>query len=225
MDSKRAAIYHFTNGLQRTSVCEKEIERLICFSNDMGYDTVDVFCDARTTREEHNALDNLFSKKELYSAIITKDYFHINKYTLQVFNILKELNLCGINLYTMNDRILEVQPSAPFDKPLTAATYYCHWQKHNDLSNVVLKNDILKTFIDTNTNWILLNQYHDEEPKGHAGNQLQLQRLLEKRTDYDIVLLHSMSSLHWRTHNFINTIDRLHLDIFSLQEGYIKYMR
>ncbi len=224
MESKQAAIYHFTNGIQRAYVCDNEVQRLKQFAHEKGFENLDVYCDIRTTSEEHEALDDLFAKRDQYSAIIAKDYFHINKYILQVANIIKELDQSEISIYTMNDKSISISNSAPISKPLKAVTYNCHWCRHPDSENVALKNDILRVFIESQTNWILIDQYNDEEQKGHAGKQPQLKRLIEEKNNYDIVLVHNLSSIHWRTHNLCETIELLKKDIYSLLEGYLQYM-
>ena len=42
---------------------------------------------------------------------------------------------------------------------------------------------------------------------------------------YDLLIVHNLNNLHWRTSNFCKIQEQLHFDIFSLQEGLIKFYR
>ncbi|MBO5628330.1 MAG: recombinase family protein [Aeriscardovia sp.] len=225
MDSERAAIYHFTNGIPKNAYCKNEIQKLVEYATSQGYEDVDTFCDIRTTSEEHEALDKLLENRNMYSAIIAKDYFHINKYILQALSIVNNLENSGITVLTMDNRPLHIEDTAPLKQPLRAVTYHCHWYRHKDILNVNLKNDILNCFAETQTNWSILEQYYDEEQKGHAGIQPELNRMIEKKDNFDIIIIHSLSSLHWRTHNFCEIQERLGKSIYSLQDGYLPFMR
>ena len=45
----------------------------------------------------------------------------------------------------------------------------------------------------------------------------------ELRDKYDILLVHNLNDIHWRTANFFRIREQLHMDIYSLQEGLLKY--
>ncbi|WP_026495414.1 recombinase family protein [Butyrivibrio sp. WCD3002] len=225
MTSKRAAIYHFTDGLRLKSICDNEIARIKEYAASKGYDDVDVFCDVRTSREEHEVLDELIQKRNQYSAVFARDYFHYNKYILKVKEMLRMFDEDDIHVYTKDDLPLSFSSNAPFSENLNVISYCCHWTKHSDPNDLKLKNDILRHFVKNETNWNLLTQISEEERKGHAGIQPGLSHLLEMKDSYHIILVDSISSIHWRTHNFCEKRGLLEKDIFSLREGFIKFER
>ena len=57
------------------------------------------------------------------------------------------------------------------------------------------------------------------------GEQIHLQELIQNKDKYDLLLVHNLNDVHWRTSNFCKVREQLHLDIYSLQEGFLKYRR
>ena len=55
------------------------------------------------------------------------------------------------------------------------------------------------------------------------GEQIQLMELIKNKDNYDLLLVHNLNDVHWRTANFCKVREQLHLDIYSLQEGFLKY--
>lgn len=48
-------------------------------------------------------------------------------------------------------------------------------------------------------------------------------KLIKNKDNYDLLLVHNLNDVHWRTANFCKVREQLHLDIYSLQEGFLKY--
>ena len=90
---------------------------------------------------------------------------------------------------------------------------------------IPIKNDILKLFIDKETAWTLTDQYYDRSLRQKDGEQVQLTKLLDNKDKFDLLLVHNLNDLHWRTSNFCKIREILGIDIYSLQEGFLKYRK
>jgi hypothetical protein len=72
---------------------------------------------------------------------------------------------------------------------------------------------------------LLLDQYYDESLRQKDCEQIQMKELIANRDKYDLLLVHNLNDVHWRTANFCKIREQLQLDIYSLQEGFLKYRR
>ena len=90
---------------------------------------------------------------------------------------------------------------------------------------VLVNNDILKLFANKKTRWTVIDQYFDYSEHQNDGEQKQLMELIKNKDKYDLLLVHNLNDVHWRTANFCEIREQLQLDIYSLQEGFLKYRR
>lgn len=88
---------------------------------------------------------------------------------------------------------------------------------------IPVQNDILTLYARKKTNWTVVDQYFDESEHQNSGEQKQLMNLLENRNKYNLLLIHNLNDIHWRTANFCKIREQLKIDIYSLQEGFLKY--
>ena len=96
----------------------------------------------------------------------------------------------------------------------------------NEMKEVIaVKNDIFTLFTNKKTEWTVVDQYFDESLHQKDGEQKQLMELIQNRDKYDLLLVHNLNDVHWRTANFCKIREQLHLDIYSLQEGFLKYRK
>ena len=75
------------------------------------------------------------------------------------------------------------------------------------------------------TNWTVVDQYFDESERQKDGEQTELMRFLQNKDKYDLLLVHNLNDIHWRTANFCKIREQHQLDIYSLQEGFLKYIK
>lgn len=224
--TKKAAIYHFTDGSdKRPIVNEKQLNRLTDFATSLGYTEVEIFCDKSLLKSEHPEFDRLMSSAENFGALITKDFYHISKNTMQCMRVMQELRNKGIPIYTMENGSF-CWEDAPFDKPLRVATYCCRFGTANEMKEIIpVHNDILSLFTAKKTNWIVVDQYFDESEHQNDGEQIELMKFLHNKDKYDLLLVHNLNDVHWRTANFCKIREQHQLDIYSLQEGFLKYSK
>lgn len=222
--TKKAAIYHFTDGSEkRPIVNEKQLNKLTEFALSLGFDDVEIFCDKSLLKCEQTEFDRFMSSVEDFDALIAKDFYHISKNTMQCMRVMQVLRNRGIPIYTMENGSF-CWKYAPFDKPLRVATYCCRFGTSNEMKEIIpVQNDILTLFTTKKTNWTVVDQYFDESEHQNDGEQTELMRFLQNKDKYDLLLVHNFNDVHWRTANFCKIREQHQLDIYSLQEGFLKY--
>lgn len=222
MNERQAAIYHFTKGgVNRTIIYRNEIERLKQFAARLGYPDAEVYLDKSITRIERTQLQKLMLEVADYQALILKDFYHLRKNTRAFMNDLITLANQGVNVYSLEDGSFQVE-QAPFEQPLRVAIYYCGLEIIG--RSIELQYQIMEYFIQTCTKWKLIDEYADNSGNRADANQVQLQRLIEKRDKYDIILVQSFNDIHWRTAKFCKVRHQIQRDIYSMhEEMYLRY--
>ena len=222
--SNLAAIYHFTDGSEkRPIVNQKQLNMLEQFAISQGFSVGEIYCDKSLLKCEQSEFDRFMSDVDKYDVLITKDFYHISKNTMKCMSVMKDLRDKGIQIHSMENGSFSWE-EAPFDKPLRVATYCCRFGTPNEIKQIVsVQNDILKLFTNKKTQWTVIDQYFDESERQNDGKQIQLMELIKNKDNYDLLLVHNLNNVHWRTANFCKVREQLHLDIYSLQEGFLKY--
>ena len=219
-----AAIYHFTDGSEkRPIVNQKQLNILEQFAISQGFSVGEIYCDKSLLKCEQSEFDRFMADIDRYDVLITKDFYHISKNTMKCMSVMKELREKGIQIHSIENGSFSWE-EAPFDKPLRVATYCCRFGTPNEMKQIIpVHNDILKLFADKKTQWTVIDQYFDESEHQNDGEQKQLMELIKNKDKYDLLLVHNLNDVHWRTANFCKVREQLHLDIYSLQEGFLKY--
>lgn len=219
-----AAIYHFTDGSEkRPKIYKDQLNRIEEFAISLGFTVTEIFCDKSLLRSEHTEFDRFLSCCEQFDVLITKDFYHLSKNTMKCMSVMQDLKKKGIQIYTLENGFFSWE-DAPFDKPLRIATYCCRFGTVNEMREIIpVQNDILTLFTNKKTNWTVIDQYFDQSEHQNDGEQTQLMELLKNKGKYDLLFVHNLNNIHWRTANFCKIREQLHLDIYSLQEGFLKY--
>ena len=223
---KKAVIYHFTDKSEKRPVTyRKQLKVLKEYAESVGFVVIDTYCDMSLKRSERTEFDRFLANSQQYDALIAKDFYHIAKNTGKCMDIMKKLRDNGLQIYTIENGIFTWE-DAPFDKPLRVATYTRHYGTPNEMKEVIpVQNDIFTLFANKKTNWTVLDQYYDESIMQNNSEQIQIKELIANREKYDLLLVHNLNDVHWRTANFCRIREQLQLDIYSLQEGFLKYRR
>ena len=222
--SNVAAIYHFTDGSEkRPIVKQKQLNILEQFAISQGFSVGEIYCDRSLLKCEQSEFDRFMSNADRYDVLITKDFYHISKNTMKCMSIMKELRDKGIQVLSIENGSFFWE-EAPYDKPLRVATYCCRFGTPNEMKQIIpVQNEILKLFTNKKTQWTVIDQYFDESEHQNDGEQIRLMELIKNKDRYDLILVHNLNDVHWRTANFCKVREQLHLDIYSLQEGFLKY--
>lgn len=220
----KAAIYHFTDGSEkRPKIYKDQLNKLERFAISQGFTVAEIFCDKSLLKCEQTEFDRFMSDIDKYDVLITKDFYHISKNTMKCMNVVKELRDKGVQLHSIENGSFSWE-EAPFNKPLRVTTYCCRFGTPNEMKQIIpVQNDILKLFSNKKTNWTIVDQYFDESEHQNDGEQVQLMEIIKNKDKYDILIVHNLNDIHWRTANFCKVRQQLHLDIYSLQEGFLKY--
>ncbi len=224
--NQKAAIYHFTNESKlRPKIYRDQLEALKAYAESVGLDVADIYCDMSLKRSERAEFDRFLANSDQYDALVTKDFYHIAKNTGKCLGVMQQLRDNGLQIYSIENGIFTWE-DAPFDKPLRVATYTCHFGTPSEMKEVIsVRNDIFKLFSDKKTNWSVINQYYDESLYQNNNEQIQLKKLIKNKDKYDLLLVHNLNDVHWITSKFCKIREQLRLDIYSLQEGFLKYKR
>ena len=221
-----AALYHFTNKSEkRPIVCQKQIEELKQYAASIGLSIAedDIYLDKSINRTDHTEFRRFMDNCDKYTALVTKDFYHIAKNTIHSFKILKELNNKGIHTYTMlNGAYITDNP--PFDKSLRIATY-------DFISEETEKKELIQSineerfqlFTRMQTNWQIIDSYADTGLTQNNGEQTALAQLIKNRDKYDLILILDFSDIHRHTARFCHKRESIGLDIYSLMGGYLRY--
>lgn len=221
--SNVAAIYHFTDGSEkRPIVNQKQLNMLEQFAISQGFSVGEIYCDKSLLKCEQSEFDRFMADIDKYDVLVTKDFYHISKNTMKCMSVMKNLRDKGIQIHSIENGSFSWE-EAPFNKPLRVATYCCRFGTPNEMKQIIpVHNDILKLFADKKTQWTVIDQYFDESERQNDGEQIQLMELIKNKDNYDLLLVHNLNDVHWRTANFCKVREQLHLDIYSLQEGFLK---
>lgn len=142
---------------------------------------------------------------------------------MKCMSVMKNLRDKGIQIHSIENGSFSWE-EAPFDKPLRVATYCCRFGAPNEMKQIIpVQNDILKLFVNKKTQWTVIDQYFDESERQNDGEQIQLMELINNKDKYDLLLVHNLNDVHWRTATFCKVREQLSLDIYSLQDGFLKY--
>lgn len=220
----KAAIYHFTDkSSKRPKIYQDQLATLKRYAASIGFNDADIFCDMSLRRCDRTEFDRFLSSAKQYDVLVTKDFYHISKNTGKCIEILKRLKEQGTQVYTLKNGMFSWE-DPPFMEPLRVATYTCHYGSPSEIKEVVsVRNDVCRLFISLKTRWTLEGQYYDESFKQRNGEQIQMETLIKNRDMYDLLLVHTLNDVHWRTANFCRIWEQLQLDIYSLQEGFLRY--
>ena len=226
MNQKKAAIYHFTDkSIKRPKIYLDQLKELEAFANSMGFYLIDIYCDKSLKVCEHTEFKRFLSCCDSYDALFIKSFYHISKNTHSFISTIRMLLDKGLQIYSIENGIIFFE-DFPFDKTLKVATYTCHSGTANEFKEIVLvNNDILSLFAAKKTNWKIIDQFYDRSSHQNNGEQIQIMELIKNRTKYDLLLVRNLNDIHWRTSNFCKIREKLHLDIFSLQDGLLKYRK
>ena len=222
----KAAIYHFTDkSTQRPKICRDQLKALEEYAISVGFEVADIYCDKSLKRSERIEFDRFLANSGQYDALFTKDFSHIAINTGKCLSIMQQLRDNGLQIYSIENGAF-IWGDVPFDEPLRVATYTCHFGTPNEMKEVIpVKNDIFTLFTDKKTKWTVIDQYYDQSLRQKDSEQIQVKELIKNRDKYDLLLVHNLNDVHWRTAAFCRIREQLQLDIYSLQEGFLKYRR
>lgn len=222
--SKKAAIYHHQDDLTSRDVRlyarQKDIDLLISFVKDQGYEDPDLYFDNTLTLKDRVQYPRLLESLDNYEVIVTKDFYHINRTTSSFIKDLATFSEHGVVLRSVFDGsacILKSVPKTLKSKGLRAVSYTA---SDRQTAGDDLQNEIFKAYVNKNTDWVLKEQFSpfffDEK------RELWEYRLgAEAFKDFDILIVRSFSDISSKTEKFAKARRDMGIGILSLKEGYM----
>ncbi len=222
----KGAIYHFTDGsTQKPIVYQKQVTKLEQFAQKAGVDVEKTYVDFSLKKSEQPEFNAFLMDSHLYSALVVKDFYHINKNTSMCMKMMRKLLANNVTIYTLENGSFDFT-TAPFEKPLRVTTYTHVDGNIRDVDNTIqLQQDIYNLFIKRKTKWKLIEHYSDICHLQNDAEQKNLMRLIEDSDKYDIILVNNLNDIHWRTSRFCKIREEIGKPIFSLQDGYLMYKK
>lgn len=222
----RGAIYHFTDKSEkRPVVFQKQLRELEQFAEKIGVDVEKVYCDFSLKKKDRTQFNLLLMDGYQYSALVTKDFYHISKNTAACMKLLRQFRASGIVVYTLENGVFDFS-EVPYNEPLRVASYTHADGKIRDVDSAIqIQQDIFSLFVKRKTNWTMVEQYSDVCHVQNDAEQEDLMRLVSSRNDFDILIVSNLCDIHWRTARFCKIREMIGKPIFSLQDGYLMYKK
>lgn len=226
----KAALYVKTslkkNSIGKPQKINASVNKLWGFAAQSGYQVEGLYHDVSEAGISRTERQKLFSECEQYDALFLGCAFHLNRTTRQYFALMWELEKKGLEIHSMDHGLLTLTNNIPISKHLKVATYYSHINSELNGHNYCdIQNEVFRLYIRKETSWTLVDQYIDKIDKKVVTEQRELQRLIDKKDDYDLILVTDFGNLSWDTSRFFNIRDKVGKPIYSLEEGYLPFER
>ncbi len=219
-----AAIYHFTDRSQnRPVVFEKEIDKLYQFASHGQWEVRGTFIDFSLRKSEHKEFERFKLSCDDYSALILKDFYHIDDKMGVFLRDASELEKHGITLLSIQNGRFKIVKNPSYLQERLQIAIYDAWHPSKEL--IDLNIEILKTFVALKTNWIIKAIYCEDKKLQRDHDQMKLEALIRNRTQYDLIMVDSFTLIHHRTSMFFKKRKELALPIYSMKEGGLGYER
>ena len=134
---------------------------------------------------------------------------------LRSHELLDDIYSKGIEIYTLEDGTFLFE-EAPYDRELKVATYYCGLEIRERTAD--LQKRIFEFFVKAKTKWQVVANYFDDKGNKVQTNQKGMQELIDKKDEYDIILVNSFGDINWLTNRFFKTKNNIGKGIYSLKD-------
>lgn len=214
----KVAVYHFTDGSTiRPRVVEQAIDELYeCASSHNDWKLYALYLDRTLVKTEQTEYEKMKMDAERFDIIMVKDFYHIRTKTSTFWNHAIQFLKKGISIYSLLDGNLDSFYDVSWqEKDLEVAAYYrCmeETREHN------LRIDSIKIYAELKTNWKIKRIYVDSMEK-YSDKQPELERLVTEISKYDLIMVDSFGSIHFRTAKFMKIKKQIGKPIFSIKEG------
>lgn len=219
----KGCIYHFTDKSEkRPIVYQKQLNELRKFAAEYGKVTHE-YVDKSLRQCEHTEKQQMIANIDDYDFLVTKDFYHLCRNTMACIDLMKGIGDKGIQIHSIENGSFHLG-NAPFDVPLKVGVYHSKFRESNE-RQIETQMDIFDLYIKDKTKWQVVDKYVDEAKEQTDDAQVELRRLIENSSRYDLIIVKDFGTFHWRTAKFFSRREELKLPIFSLKEGYLDYRR
>lgn len=215
---QRTVVYHFTDGSEkRPCIVEKDIDSIYKYlDRHENWNPVALYLDKTLVKTNQAQYQRLRKQSDKYNILLTKDFYHIQTKTVTFWKHVQQLLSEGVHIQSVIDGNLDYFYDPQWLlKDLKVAIYYRSSEAAGE-SN--LRAETLNMFVSMKTKWNVQKVYADQRTK-YSDKQPELESLLLEASQYDLILVDSFVSIHFRTAKLMRTKKKLNKPIYSMKEG------
>ena len=215
---QRTVVYHFTDGSEkRPCIVEKDIDSIYKYlDRHENWNPVALYLDKTLVKTNQAQYQRLRKQSDKYNILLTKDFYHIQTKTVTFWKHVQQLLSEGVHIQSVIDGNLDYFYDPQWLlKDLKVAIYY-RSSEAAGASN--LRAETLNMFVSMKTQWNVQKVYADQRTK-YSDKQPELESLLLEASQYDLILVDSFVSIHFRTAKLMKTKKKLNKPIYSMKEG------
>lgn len=217
-DLQGTVVYHFTDGSdKRPRIVEKDIDSIYKYlDRHENWNPVALYLDKTLVKTNQAQYQRLRKQSDKYNILLTKDFYHIQTKTVTFWKHVQQLLSEGVHIQSVIDGNLDYFYDPQWLlKNLKVAIYY---RSSEAVGESDLRVETLKMFVTMKTQWNVQKVYTDQRTK-YSDKQPELERLLSEVFQYDLILVDSFVSIHFRTAKSIKIKKKLNKPIYSMKEG------
>ena len=217
-DLQRTVVYHFTDGSEkRPCIVEKDIDSIYKYlDSHKNWNPVSLYLDKTLVKTNQMQYQQLRKRFDRYDILLTKDFYHIQTKTVTFWKHVQQLLSERICIHSVIDGNLDYFYDLQWLlKDLKVAIYY---RSSEAAGASDLRAETLNMFVSMKTQWNVQKVYADQRTK-YSDKQPELESLLLEASQYDLILVDSFVSIHFRTAKLMKTKKKLNKPIYSMKEG------
>ena len=217
-DLQRTVVYHFTDGSEkRPCIVEKDIDSIYKYlDSHKNWNPVALYLDKTLVKTNQMQYQQLRKRFDRYDILLTKDFYHIQTKTVTFWKHIQQLLSERICIHSVIDGNLDYFYDPQWLlKDLKVAIYY---RSSEAAGASDLRAETLNMFVSMKTQWNVQKVYADQRTK-YSDKQTELESLLLEASQYDLILVDSFVSIHFRTAKLMKTKKKLNKPIYSMKEG------
>ena len=215
---QRTVVYHFTDGSEkRPCIVEKDIDSIYKYlDSHKNWNPVALYLDKTLVKTNQMQYQQLRKQSDRYDILLTKDFYHIQTKTVTFWKHIQQLLSERIHIHSVSDGNLDYFYDPQWLlKDLKVAIYY---RSSEAAGAIDLRAETLNMFVTMKTQWNVKKVYADQRTK-YSDKQPELESLLLEASQYDLILVDSFVSIHFRTAKLMKTKKKLNKPIYSMKEG------
>ena len=215
------AVYHYTDVSDvKPRVVLTDIDSLYEAVHDhKDREVSGLYLDLTLKKSEQANLVRLLEDTEQNDIILLKSFYHLNTCMVSFWNMVRRLERKGIKVVGAEEGMLSVDSEELVRNQLRVAIYDRSRSEAEEASKN-LRLEKLNVFVKCRTEWKIVEIFSDRYNDKTCAEK---GKLLERKGDYDIVLMDSFAMINPRTNHFCKFRDKLGVPVFSLKEGGVNW--
>ena len=210
------AVYHFTDGSQiRPSTPSIVLDKLYAFALSENFFIPDLYFDRSLKKSKRTEWKELLHNINRYQIVLVTSFYHMEMKAITFARF--ACRYAGkVRLQSLEEGEIKLFDEALLHRELNVAFYNQYHNPHEkEMSEISLKK--IQTFINNKAQgWILSQCYIDDG----TGELVEMQRLIEESSKYDLLVIESFRKLGDRTNALMKLWKQIGgIPILSIEEG------